>query len=266
MKLSFKELLMLKDKAGDLAIDQTAYVEHCKSGSGNNKCGVTRKDDATLIHCFHCGAKGVIKDKYAKVNSKLSNNSSKRHIKTFNSPPPDAKENPSQWSIEALAWIGHGGLTLTEAKNYHMRYSREAGRLFIPLLNEGEIVGWLARKIEAEGEKYLLSKKDDFIFNIDNGSDTCIIVEDCLSAIRIGRSFDVVALMGTALSSYVLNKLINRYKSYIIWLDNDNPTVKMKQVKARNTLSSFGDVSMLKTAKDPKEYTDLELNNLIKGK
>jgi hypothetical protein len=39
----------------------------------------------------------------------------------------------------------------------------------------------------------------------------------------------------------------------------------MKQVKARNTLSSFGDVNMLKTAKDPKEYTDLELNKLING-
>jgi len=265
MRLPYKELLQLKDKAGELLVNQTVYVEHCKTGYGNNKCGVTRKEDATLIHCFHCGGRGVIKDKYANVNRKLSTKPQESVSKTFHRPPQDATENPSQWSVGALQWIGRAGLTLAECQQFHMQYSTEAGRVFIPLLKEGDIVGWLGRKIEAEGQKYLLSKKDDFIFNIDNGGDTCIIVEDCLSAIRIGRNYDVVALMGTALNDYVLNKLINRYKSYIIWLDNDNPIVKMKQVKAKNTLSTFGTTSMLKTANDPKEYTDLELKKLITG-
>lgn len=261
MKLSYKELLELIEDAGDLPVGGTTYVHHCKEGHGNKGCGVTRTRDAMLVHCFHCEGRGAVKDKYSRMRAHREPESviDKRYWK----PPADSTEDTSKWSIKALAWVGKGGLTLAEVGNWRMQWSRKAGRVYIPLLREGELIGWLGRQIECEGQKYLLQKNNDFLFHIDKGTDECIVVEDALSAIRIGRQHSVVALLGTSLSDYAIGVLSKRYKRFGIWLDNDNRQVKMKQVQARNRLSAFGKVRMIKTEQDPKTYTDNEITEVL---
>jgi DNA primase len=261
MKLPYKELLELIEDAGDLPVGKTTYVHHCKEGHSNKSCGVTRTNDATLVHCFHCEGRGVVRVKFARVRQ--FREGEKPVVKRHWTPPTDSTEDTSQWSIKALAWIGKGGLTLQEANQWHMRWSKTAGRVYIPLLKGEDIVGWLGRQIECEGQKYLLQKNNDFMFHIDKGTDECIIVEDSLSAIRIGRQYSVVALLGTSLSDYAVGKLSKRYKRFGIWLDNDNAKVKMKQVQARNRLSAFGKVRMIKTDDDPKTYSDKQIKGII---
>lgn len=262
MKLPYNELLEMVEEAGDLVVGKTTYINHCKDGHGNKSCGVTRTEDATLVHCFHCGGRGIVRDKYARVNAYKAGGK-KAAVKTFYKPPADSLTDVSRWSIQALGWIGKAGLSTLEAEQWGMRYSPTAQRVYIPLIKEGDIVGWLGRQIECEGQKYLLTKKDDFLFHIDKGTDECIVVEDCLSAIRIGRQHSVIALLGTALSDYAVGVITKRYKNYAIWLDNDNAKVKMKQVQAKNRLDVFGNVRMIKTDEDPKAYTDEQIMEIV---
>jgi hypothetical protein len=261
MYLDYKELLLLIEEAGDIAVGSSVRIHHCKSGHGNKGCSVTRTEDAHLVNCFHCGGKGVVSDKYSRVRRHQTGGS--KAVKSYYTPPEDSTELMSDWPIKAIHWVGAGGLTREEANRHGMRYSARAKRVYVPLLKGDKVVGWLGRLIEGEGAKYLLNKQEDFLFHIDKGTDTCIIVEDVLSAIRIGRHHSVIAILGTSLSDYQVGALSKRYKGFKIWLDDDNPTVKMKQVSAKNRLDIFGRVSMIKTEHDPKTYTDKQIEEVI---
>lgn len=264
-KLPWHELKALVDEAGELDDDETVQVHHCKEGKDNDRCYVTRRGDTTLVHCFHCGGSGSVRDRFSRVKSAKAKG--KTDGKNSTVPPKrapyDITYTPTEWSVDALGWVGGAGLTTGEISKYGIGYSPSRGRVYIPLMREGTRVGWLARKIEADGPKYLQWKEGEFAFFINNGGDVCVIVEDILSAIKIGRKYSVIALLGTSLSGYALSKIATLFSEYVVWMDNDNPEVKMKQVQVKNILEDFADVRIVKTDKDPKEYSDEQIKNYL---
>jgi DNA primase len=75
---------------------------------------------------------------------------------------------------------------------------------------------------------------------------------------------DSVALLGVAIKPEAIAKLLTcGYKRAIIFLDGDNPQVKMAARAIAKRLF-FLDVSIIETGRDPKEYSLEELKEMLK--
>lgn len=95
-----------------------------------------------------------------------------------------------------------------------------------------------------------------------------VLVEDVLSALRVAQAgWDAMALCGTELHAEAASfALTEGYQRAIIFLDGDNPTVKMKARKIANRLSGAGlPTSIIETGQDPKHYPNDQLRKMLEG-
>lgn len=158
-------------------------------------------------------------------------------------------------------------------------------RIMIPIHNiDGNIVGYTGRIFtESDGPKYLNSKettifkKGMILFNYHRAKNhvrnnhELIIVEGNMDAIKLYTSGikNVIALMGTALTTDQVNEIKKMRCKVILMLDNDNAgRLGMYQNGSilRKADIDLG-VVLLNGAKDPDEYINNfgieKLNNLI---
>ena len=98
---------------------------------------------------------------------------------------------------------------------------------------------------------------------IGGGKDgSIILVEDLISAHKVGQISECIPLFGTSIHTPVVYHLMNSNKPVKIWLDKDQEQpVKKKAIQ----LSSLIDrpVDIIVTEKDPKTYTINQLKELI---
>jgi hypothetical protein len=89
-------------------------------------------------------------------------------------------------------------------------------------------------------------------------------VEDILSCYRVHEAgFDAIALMGTEIKDGVVAAVQEgRYKEAVVFLDADNPTVRMKARRIAKRLA-FTSTRVLETGKDPKRHTEEQLKCLL---
>ena len=92
-------------------------------------------------------------------------------------------------------------------------------------------------------------------------SNCVLLVEDYLSAVKVGRQFPAMPLFGSEISLDRIRKLSGHVTSLVIWLDRD----KLKSaVKARfKALAYFTTVSVIVADKDPKEYDDERIRQFV---
>jgi hypothetical protein len=98
------------------------------------------------------------------------------------------------------------------------------------------------------------------------GTDTAVLVEDCVSGIVCSRHADAYALCGTNLHDVVLRHILRgAYSRVVVFLDDDNSTVQSKQREAARKLSLlFPTVSIHHSGgRDPKEHSDAELRRIL---
>lgn len=90
-----------------------------------------------------------------------------------------------------------------------------------------------------------------------------VLVEDMLSGLRMREICDVLVLCGTELRPSALAALAKEgYQHAIVFLDADNPTVKMKARKIAQRLS-WMKTSIIETGSDPKHYPKTTLEEMI---
>jgi len=97
-------------------------------------------------------------------------------------------------------------------------------------------------------------------------SDTIILTEDILSAIKVSRNQLVCSapLLGSSLASNFEEELVNSYKSVYVWLDRDKAKTA---VKIKNRLKGLGlDSKVIITNLDPKEYNNKEIEQWLKNR
>lgn len=264
MKLTQKEMRTILDSVGGLEEGDTINTHHCKQGSNNDRLYISHKGDAILFYCHHCGGKGAIRVKYAAVKRKLStgHHLPPRHSTTM---PYDCVDASERWPIPAEKWLISCGIKKHEALSRGIKYSAKLNRVVIPIVFNGEYKGYVARQLDGEGPKYLARCKDstDFIYSLPSPTKEVVLVEDIASCIRVAEHTSCVALQGTDISEELLSYLITNWSSFIIWMDDDNPQVKLKQAKLLNRLGMFGSVKLIKTEHDPKTYSSKEIEEYL---
>ena len=165
---------------------------------------------------------------------------------------PDCVVNIPQ---QGLDWLDKYGITQTERVLYRMLWSPSKQQLIFPLYKSDNLMAYQGRNFAPNSRaKYISQGKiHDLLYFCGKKSSPIILVEDLLSAIKIGRIGVAMPLFGSEASTPLLMRLKDHCKAVIVWLDSDkwansHDIVKRSQSIGLPAMSVF-------TNLDPKEYS-----------
>lgn len=211
------------------------------------------------FHCFSCHKTWIKKDKPKQDMFPVAKNATTE----FTLPDDYTNDIPN----EGLAWLYKYRITREDIERCQFGYSPSMNRLIMPIFfTQNYLIGYQARRLSDAGEKYLTYKKDGYKFirywaKHDNNLGLIVITEDILSAIRVSKHFNAVALLGTG-RNLDLEHLLSNYKNILVWLDPDEPGQQAAK-QLVNELSMYTNVINVVSGKDPKCYSDDEIKNII---
>jgi len=88
-----------------------------------------------------------------------------------------------------------------------------------------------------------------------------VITEDAISAIKVSRTCNAVAAHKATIGLELILRLSREFKHLIIWLDCDRQSFVQKE--ATKASPYFNSVRVIRTEKDPKEYSNKEVESLL---
>lgn len=213
------------------------------------KCG--SKDNlaeySENFHCFGCG--------YHKRKNTLA------RVRSLNAVDELKSEDVSKGitlnktlAVEARKWLLWYGLTEEEMQQFTYDYENDVLYLFF---SESYRVG---RVFATDTKTRYTSKGKKPVLRYGKG-DTCVLVEDIISAIKVGRNYTAIPMLGAKPTEEIIQAL-DDYDEVVLWGDAD----KMREnIVVRNKLSErLGkQVKLCFTSLDPKCYTDLEVKTTL---
>lgn len=187
--------------------------------------------------------------------------------------PPIATDYLEQYYISEELAAAHniGWSNTTQYTNQKTNKITKFGpRIVIPVYKGNSIVSYEAKSLNKHdrikyvtiGDKKTLYYRKPALLR----SRGTIITEDIFSAIRMPKEYDAIALRGTNsnLSTVCTIKKLSK-GPYFVWLDGDDPGV-VAAAKLRNSLAWFNTTNLITTEKDPKCYSDAEIEEFLNGK
>lgn len=188
---------------------------------------------------------------------------------------PKATNKVPEWPIAILQWLYKYYVFDDVIRKYNIGYVEETNSLLYTVVEDNKVVfgqtrGFPDKKIRTIGVTKL--------YKVNNNSKTVVIVEDFISAIRIGEvGVDAICLFGTSINDNEIKSILEDYENIIIWLDGD-----LAGVKGRKTLEKKlnKEISRLKlkfplryrqewsivsvsSEKDPKCYSNKEIGEYL---
>lgn len=167
----------------------------------------------------------------------------------------------------AAAWLHSFGITGYEAIRAGIKWSPSWEQLCIPFYDrDGQLCCIQSKnfnhKRASKAKYYNIGNKDESFTRYGTRGTTLVLVEDTLSALKIGRQSVSMPLLGTSISKNKLAALRPFYEELIVWLDSD----KWREARAiADAAALLGfKTSSRYTEYDPKTYTDEQIQELIK--
>jgi DNA primase len=196
-----------------------------------------------------------------KQHSKKNNNKEKTYG-AINLPYDCTSSLPE----EPARWLEKYGITEREILVNHIQWSALHERLYFPIFDiYGNLCLLQGRYFGASNEAPRYSTRglaNTVLHWIGIPADTVVVVEDVLSAIKVGRICCAMPLFGSTISVERIIALSSRFKQLVVWLDRDKAKYALK---ARLRASSyFDEVRTIITEKDPKCYSDQEIKRFLK--
>ena len=236
-------------------------------GSGQ-KLSVVHDVKSYWCNCYRCGFKDfhdkgiqtlAQRAKIKKLNEEAEN------VQHTNTLPEDfTKELPRH----ARMWLFKAGITETVWKENNIGYSASLERVVLPIFNkDGDLIWYQCRALlDGQSPKYIQPEgsKDNCIFVREHTTDRgyIVVVEDILSAIRVGKNITTICLLGTKITTEQAAELSRYSNKYVTWLDSDKAG-KDGAYSIRKTLGLIGDTSNISTNQDPKMLSDKEINKQL---
>lgn len=200
---------------------------------------------------------------------------------------PLPKPNDKSLTIEAITYLDKyfelGNIPYIDIF-WSDKYDRLCFPYYIDKLDGRSMIGcWMRDITNTQPAKWLYAGKDQnsyvWIYTTHalcanpNNDMNCVeckynyrrvcIVEDVISAKRCSKYMDTICLGGTSFSSEALLKELLGYKSILIFLDGDSAG-RIAANKFRNQYKLLRDVRILRNKKDPKCYSNQQLEKFLK--
>jgi hypothetical protein len=239
--------------------------DHEQCGDTRERLYVTQTDSGWIFHCHNCAPtmSGYYKDKMKRLPSPEKTIVSLQDIRNPQLKVVDKIHLPIDYQTQltpaGALWLLKYGITDKERLLYHIGFSPKLNRVILPIYNEDkDLAFWQGRLLETPSKtlpKYMSVqvKGAEKIFEIEKEGDTVVIVEDMVSAIKVGRHAASIALLGSYIP-HGLFKRLKKYKNVMMWLDADK---YMESVKYSKRFREFGfKVITVNTVLDPKAVND----------
>lgn len=215
------------------------------------KCG--SKDNlaeySDNFHCFGCG--------YHKRKNTLARVRSLNAVDELKSDDVSKGITLSKTlAIEAKKWLLGYCLTEEEMQQFTYDYDNDVLYLFF---SDSYRVG---RVFAQDTKTRYTSKGKKPVLKYGKGG-VCVLVEDIISAIKVGRLYTAIPMLGAKPTEDIIQALPG-YDEVVLWGDAD----KMREnIVVRNKLSErLGkQVKLCFTSLDPKGYSDIEINNTLQN-
>lgn len=228
------------------------FLQHESCPKCGSKDNLGRYSDDSA-YCFGCGytEKG---GKYTPPTDRLPDEPQIRL-------PKDAT---NAIGTEGRDWLDKYEITPAEQQRYRMLWSDSRRQLIFPLYNkDGQLAAWQGRNFDpqSKGKYFSQGKIHDLLYFCGKKSSPVILVEDLLSAIKIGRMSVAMPLFGSEASTALLMRLKGHCSSIITWLDSDKwknsqDIVKRAQSIGLPAMSAY-------TNLDPKEYSTEQIKYFL---
>jgi hypothetical protein len=270
----------------------TAIVEGgvCTPESKDPAMTITRSAFGWVWYCHRCTKGGFIKDgeqspsETKKAVGRVKSNIAEVIENNVTYLPHDFRamkdyEADSKFvPFAAYDWLWKAQIVEEQIVDCNIGWSEVYNRVIIPIYNteNWELIGWVGREVMCRTKEERVGRGyPKYITRKNKGEDRCyftarganldeiVIVEDCLSAIRVAHATGktCIALLSTSIDDKLIKWL--RGKWVYIWLDND---AKAKGLKMSIRCQSLGVAARyLNTPKDPKAYNDLALYQFIEN-
>ncbi len=166
-----------------------------------------------------------------------------------------------------LAWLRSYSITDDEIHHYNICYDTTKERLIFPILDGSKTVGYSSRYfgLDPTHTRYINKLYRAGYYPIMGGHADQILtlVEDYVSAIKVGRHYNCIPLLGSFIPLVLILKLINLSSCVRIWLDRDKASDAIKYaMRTRQYIPNCGTII---TEKDPKDYTNKEITEIVSG-
>ena len=261
------------------------------------RCGGRRrirccKDDYSMLinhdlkgiscYCFRCGFSSFLPhgiqciDDINRRNREYLDSSKKNGIILL----------PDDYTLDVpphiATWYFKYGISAELARRYKIGYSDNLNRIILPVYaidrtttdviddtnSEMVLDALQMRAVRSQMRpKYLNPygpKISSALFWAGKKTDSVIMTEDILSAIKVGKYHYSVSILGTTLTEGRLARIIaNGIKKVYVWLDPDYAGIKgTKQAMNKFALQGI-ECIRIKSEKDPKEYTKKDIMRFI---
>ena len=244
---------------------QTTCPENCGSGE---KLSVNHSIKSYWCNCYRCG----YTDSEFKGKQTLTELTRIQQLNEAAESLELTLELPSDFTQElprhARAWLFKAGITETTWRAYNIGYSKTLDRVVLPVYDTKGSLEWYQCRALQQGQKpkYLQPSRDrsKIMFRskgVGNDLSRAVIVEDILSAVRVGAFVDTYSLLGTKITTEQAAGL-RQYKKIITWLDPDKAG-RVGAYNIRKTLGLITDVGNISTELDPKELSNKEIKEKL---
>jgi hypothetical protein len=272
-RASADEYIELRKYADEIPVGTTEtkrVCPFCRGGThGDRGFSVTRSDEATVKYKCHratCGRAGVIAAWGHRLAPKDSGDTP-LPIRKFT--PRLYLGNTGELGGRWVSSLSHRfGLSKEELDKEGWSEDIETGRLIVPVCSPlGVRRGFESRRApwqDAGGSKTLHYRDRDEVWmgwtrNVKSGP--IVLVEDLISALKVGRQFQTCSLMGTYLGEDHVEEILEVGGNVIIALDKDATDKAYGYVREWNLL--IPNFRHVRLSKDLKYSTDEEILSIL---
>jgi len=223
---------------------------HCPSSDA-----YTEYDDGSS-YCFSCKKyTPPIGIKSEVIKQKLDG-SELRSQKEFVYPSDATSYIPS----EPLKWLHKYGITKQEIIKNGINWSDYYSGIILPCFNGTDRVlsGFTVRFFPRQNPKTIVHGFVCPSLVHDLHTSSIVLVEDYLSAIKVGRHVSTMCLWGSNIPLKALSSLSKRFSRVGIWLDMDKAEYSLRTARKASVMFKDGCTSIL-TELDPKCYEDKDI-------
>lgn len=237
-----------------------------------NDCGSSDAlaEYSNKTYCFSCH-----KSTYTKQSRSMA--LQMEDVVQAHGPLELPKECTSKITPQGMKWLWSCGIKDEQIAIYGIKYCPYGGyisgggkrvhfsdRIILPKYNDDKLIFYQARALtKGDDPKYHTVGPKQCMFRSKQAeTDYIVLVEDIMSAIRVGEVATSISLLGTKINTRQLLTLAENHVNIIVWLDGDKAGLEGSR-KLKGLLSLVTNVAEIKTEKDPKCYTTEEIEVLI---
>jgi hypothetical protein len=178
------------------------------------------------------------------------------------------KDFDKDWFREdAQAWIDKYDLRPQERRRNRLGWSESLESLVFPVFEfkTSTLLMYQARYFgtDEQAPKWRTKGPKQEIIHLPDRwhSDTIVLVEDILSAIKVSRVTNCMPMFGSDLGEERLTKIVKQFKRARVWMDPDK---KKESLILSLKLSEAGlPTTVILSSKDPKDYQSADIRSIV---